>query len=197
MKTLLTMTLVLLMAGTAFAQLENSMGIFFAEGDFSEAATNIDTAAAPFNAYVCLIEGQMVSIGGYEVGMSISDPAVFVLAVTGPNGWTNFGGNLNHLCGYTTPLVSSSGQFVLSTMNILQSVANPADMFMAPSEPSSVDGAGPAIADGANPDVLYTCNYTSGPDMGGIVATFNGAGIQFPGVATEAHSLSSVKALFN
>ena len=64
-----------------------------------------------------------------------------------------------------------------------------------PSSPSSVGGVGPAMANGVNPDDLVACTYTSGPNQGGLVATFNGAGIEFP-VATEAHSLSSVKALF-
>ena len=67
---------------------------------------------------------------------------------------------------------------------------------MGPSVPSSVGGAGPAIADGANPDILVVCNYTSGPGYDGLVATLFGAGIDFP-VSTESRSLSDVKALFD
>jgi len=197
MKTLLTLTLVALMAGSAFAQLDNSMGIFFDDTDLSEANTNFDPTGTPFNAYVCVVAAQMFSIGGYEMGLAIDNPTVFVLGTTGPNGWTNFGDNLNHLCGYGTPLPYYTGQAVLSPMPLLYTAPDTVNMVMSASDPSSVDGAGPAIADGSNPDLLYTCNYTSGPEMGGLVGTINGDGITFPGVATEAHSLSSVKALFN
>ena len=51
-----------------------------------------------------------------------------------------------------------------------------------------------AIADGANPDLLSACWLTSGADpTGGIVATLNGGGV----TATESHTLSGVKALFD
>jgi hypothetical protein len=208
MKTLLTLTLVVLMAGSAFAQLDNSMGIFFVDSGFDNpddavvrANTNFDPAGGPFNAYVCMVGTTMFSIAAYEVGIEITDPAVFVLGVTGPNGWTNFGNNTNHLAGYMTPLPCSAGYCVLSTMNLLYSGAGSVEMIMGPASPSSVDEEGPALADGANVDILYVCNYTSGPSgvgVTGLVATLNGEGITFPGgVATQAQSLSSVKALFN
>ncbi|MEZ4386500.1 MAG: hypothetical protein R3D98_02770 [Candidatus Krumholzibacteriia bacterium] len=198
MKTLLTLALVALMAGSAFAQLDNSMGMFFSDSDLTEANTNLDNGAAPFNAYIAVIQTTMFTIGAYEVGIEISNPAVFLLSVSGPNGWTNFGSNTNHLAGFQTPLPSSAGYAVMSTIQMLYTANDLVEVRMGPSSPSSVGGAGPALADGSNPDILYVCNYTSGPDMGGLVATLNGDGITFPGgVAAEAHSLSAVKALFN
>ena len=203
MKTLLTLTLVVLMAGSAFAQLDNSMGIFFVDSDYhvpenAQANTNFDTGAAPFNGYICMVGTTMFSIAAYEVGIEITDPGVFLLSVDGPNGWTNFGDNTNHLVGFMTPVPCQAGYCVLSTIQFLYSGAETVEMLMGPSDPSSVEGAGPALADGANVDIVYVCNYTSGEELGGLVATLNGGGIQFPDViATETQSLSSVKALFN
>jgi len=189
MKKLLALALVALMAGAAFAQ--PGIGVFFSATDFVDANTNMDTAGAPFNAYVVIIDSPVSSIGAYEVGITISDPAVFVLSVTGPNGWTNFGSNTNHLCGFTTPVPVTEGAAVMATMNMLQSVATEATISMGPATPASIPDV-PAIADGADPDVLIACVLDSG-DSAPVVATLNGDGI----VAAEAHSLSSVKALFN
>lgn len=207
MKTLLTLTLVVLMAGSAFAQLDNSIGIFFVDSGFENpdpevvrANTNFDPVGAPFNAYICLVGTTMFSVAAYEVGMDIPGD-VFILGVTGPNGWTNFGQSDNHLAGFMTPVPCSAGYCVLSTLNLLYSGTETVEIYMGPAFPSSVDEEGPALADGANVDILYVCNYTSGESgvgVTGLVATLNGEGIEFPGgVATQAQSLSSVKALFN
>ena len=196
MKTLLTMALVLIMAGSAFAQLDNSIGVFFSDTELTEANTNADPAAStPFAGYIALLMPTQQSVGGYEVSLTV--PAtVLALSVTGPNGWTNFGDNFNHLAGYQTPLPTPADA-VLCTYSFLSLDGGAGEMYMGASEPSSVDGAGPAIADGANPDDLFVCNYTSGPDEGGLVATLHGPGITFPDVvATQNASLSGVKALF-
>lgn len=196
MKILLSMVLLLLMAGSAFAQLDNSMGLFFSDTELSEEMTNADpVVSAPFNAYIALLMPTQETVGGYEC-MLTADPNLLALAVTGPNGWTNFGGNFNHLAGYGTP-IPSTDDVVLCTFQFLYLVATPSDIVMGPSDPSSVGGAGPAIADGENPDILITCNYTSGPDAGGLVATLYGDGITFPpSVATQNASWSGVKSLF-
>jgi hypothetical protein len=198
MKTLLTLSLVVLLAGSAFAQLDNSLGIFFVDSNFDDDFTNFDpTPGVAFNAYIAIVSTTVSTVGGYEVGIDFTEDA-FILAVTGPNGWTNFGAPDNHICGFQTPVPSESGNALLATMNILYTGSGLNEIFMGPSEPSSFNGEGPGIADGTNPDLLYMCNYTSGPDFGGLVATLNGDGIVYPDVvATEAHSLSSVKALFN
>ncbi len=41
------------------------------------------------DAYLVL-SAPVGDISAYEAGISISDPALFVLSVSGPNGWTNF-----------------------------------------------------------------------------------------------------------
>jgi len=197
MKTLLTLTLVVLMAGSAFAQLDNSMGMFFGD-ELTEANTNMDTSAAPFNAYVAILNCTQFSIAAYEVEMDLG--GAFVLEATGPNGWTNFGSNTNHLCGYQTPLPCPEGDVVLSTLSVLYSGTDTVNIFFGPSNPSSVGGEGPAIADGSDPTILVTCGYTTCPDdeaLEGWVATFNGDGVDFCGVvATENQSWTELKALF-
>ena len=196
MKTLLTMALVLLLAGSAFAQHENSMGMFFSDTELTEGNTNFDPSlGVPFNAYLALMGPTQFSVGGYEVGVS-APATLLALAVTGPNGWTNFGSNFNHLCGYGTP-VPSGGDVVLCTFQLLYTGTETAEIMLGASTPSSVGGEGPAIADGTNPDILIVCNYTGAAEYGNVVATLNGAGIMFPPtVATRSASLSDVKALF-
>jgi len=198
MKHLLTALLVLLIATTASAQfVDNTMGMFFSPDEFVVENTNFDTAGAPFQAYIVLLNGNMVAVGAYEVGIEISDPSVFILGASGPSGWTNFGDNLNHLAGYTVPLPLPSGDAVLCTLDLLYTGVDTVEIFFGPSEPSSVDGAGPAVADGVNPDILYVCEYTSGSTHDGLVATLNGEGIDGGGCpAVEMQTLSGVKALF-
>jgi len=190
MKKLLALSLVALLAGTASADL--GLGIFFSNTEFTDANTNYTTVGAPFNAYLVLLTNeasehleynsdgvysQVTSVGGYEVSVEISDPAVFILGVTGPNDWTNFG----------------NGDFaVLATFNMLQTVAVEATITLSGSTPSSFAGA-PGIGNGDNTDLLYQAGLTTGTGPTGVVATLNGAGV----VATEAQSLSSIKALFD
>jgi hypothetical protein len=119
---------------------------------------------------------------------------VFVLGVTGPNGWTNFGSPTNHLAGFQTPLpVSGNNTAVMATIQMLYSGSGLVDISMGASTPTSFDPPAPGIADGTDVDILYPCFLTSGVASGGVVATLNGGGV----VATEAHSLSGVKALFD
>ena len=200
MKTLLTLSLVVLLAGSALAQdtLPNAMGLFFSETELTEANTNMDTSGVPVDAYIALLNTDLFSVGAYEVGIEISDASVFILAADGPNGWTNFGQPNNHIVGYATPVPAVDGNAVLGHLSLLYSGADTVEMAFGPSTPSSFDGQGPGVADGTDPENLVLCTYVTGPDGGGLVATLNGAGVVFEGggVATENHSWSGVKALF-
>ncbi|MBD3220169.1 hypothetical protein GF314_02925 [bacterium] len=193
MKKLLALALVAMMATVAVAQPgnseENMMGMFFSETDFTDENTNFDPVGAPFNGYVVLLNTTVETVGGYELGIAVSDPTVFVLAVTGPNGWTNFGDNLNHLVGYQVPLPAGDVGTVLATVNMLYSGTDLVTFAFGPSEPSSIPGY-PVIADGANPDDLYACPLTN--EDAGYVATLNGDGV----TATETSSWTNVKSLF-
>ena len=191
MKKLLALALVAVIATGALAQDDpNMMGMFFDAAAFNDDSTNMPAApSTPFNAYVVLLNSTVETIGAYEVGITVEgslDP--FVLSLTGPNGFTNFGANLNHLAGYQTPVVAGDA-VVLSTMLMMVLTPETYTVAFGASDPSSVDGDHPAVANGDNPDELIACDTYSFP----FVATINGDGV----VATEAHSLSSVKALFN
>ena len=192
MKKLLALTFVVMVAGGALAQDDNMMGMFFAEPFVSE-NTNFVNTFSPFDAYVVLLNPTVESVGGYEVGIGMGAAPPFVLGVTGPNGWTNFGGNMNHLVGYTEPLPQIEGGTVLATMNMLYTGTDVIAVHYGPSDPPSIPGV-PVIADGTNPDILIACNLVgdSEGDFPDVVATINGGGV----VATENHTLSGVKALF-
>jgi hypothetical protein len=199
MKSLLTICLVVLLAGTAVAQAPNCMGLFFSDVNFTNETTNVDLGSGLSDAaYIVLLNPTVDSIAAYEVGIDIAGlgSQLFVTSVNGPNGWTNFGGPTNHLCGYQEPLLLDGGT-VLATVNILSLTSETVNFVFGPSDPSSVDDAGPALADGDDPTNLITCTYTSCPELGGLVATINGDGIELCDVvATESQSWTAVKALF-
>ena len=192
MKKLLALALVVMVAGSAVAQDDNMMGMFFSDTVFTDETTNHTNLFAPFNGYIVLLNATVETVGGYEVGIGI--PAtVFLLGVTGENGWTNFGGNTNHLCGYQVPLPAMPEGTVLATINMLYTGTDIIGIEFGPAEPATIPGV-PVIADGANPDDVYACQLTADAngEFPNLVATINGGGI----VATENHTLSDVKALF-
>ena len=136
-----------------------------------------------------LLNTTLATIGGYEAAVAISDPTLFVLAVTGPNGWTNFGDNLNHLVGFQNPLPSQQPGTVLATFQMLYSGTATVEISLGPSTPPSIPGF-MAIADGANPEVLVAVDCLTSDC---VVATLNGDGV----VSSEDHSWTGVKALFD
>ncbi len=97
------------------------MGMFFSDSNFDDEARNFDTSVGvPSTATSCCSTPAVSTVGGYEVGIDISESTVFVLGADGPSGWTNFGGNLNHLVGYIrSPLPTSSSGTVLGTVQLL------------------------------------------------------------------------------
>jgi hypothetical protein len=200
MKKLLVLALVALTASGATAAFYEGgvLGLYFSDTAFIQENTNINTTPAPFNAYIVLLQSPTSTIGAYEVGITISDLSVFVLNATGPNGWTNFGSNTNHLCGYQVALpVDANDSVVLGTLQMLYAGAGVVTIDFGPANPSSFalpngpyDPAGGGIADGALPDDLYHCSIVSG-GVAGTVATLNGEG-----VATEQTTWTSVRNLF-
>ena len=199
MKKLLALTFAVMVAGGALAQtdMDNMLGMFFtndvgqihmnmpAVEGVPHPDTNVDILA-PVDAFIVLLYPTIESVGGYEVGIGVDGPG-FILSVLGPNGWTNFGDNTNHLVGFQTPVPAGEYGMVLCVMNIFPQ--GTMGFTFGPSEPASIPGF-PAIADGTNPENLLPCELTT-PD--GIVATINGGGV----VAVEEHTLTSVKALFD
>ena len=187
MKRLLLIALALVIAGVAVA--EDEFGLWrMVDGEYTNMLP-VDEIPGPFTLYVTLHDGTSFSVGGYEVGMDL--PAeMFVLEVDFLGG-TNFGGNDNHLVGYPIPkFVMPDEPLVLSVMSCLSSAPPAVPTFIRyhGSTPNSIPGHdGPVYADGAQPDILIACGYITGSQD---VFLFGGQ------VATEAHSLSDVKSLF-
>lgn len=187
MRTALCLCLAAALVGPAVAYDGNTMGMFFSDSDFNDEARNFNTSSAPFSGYVVLLEPTVSTVGGYEVGIDISESMVFVLGADGPNGWTNFGGNLNHLVGYVTPLPVYGDGTVLCTVQLLYTMNQYVQIHFHASDPASMPGV-PVIADGGDPTVLIGCNVI-GPD--GHVASLNR-----PAPTTDEAKWSSVKSLF-
>ncbi|MBD3220331.1 hypothetical protein GF314_03735 [bacterium] len=209
-RSILALILVVVASG-AVAQYENAMGIFFEEDDLSFwwEYHNLDTEpGVPFEIYVAILGPSVNFIGGYECSLEFLGAPVFMLGWGGPDaywqdgsyhypdgfsyGGFNFGDEYNHLVGYSYPVPTGGEDTVLAKMRLFQPEAERVDIYMGPSEPSSVGGDGPAIANGLDPDEIILCTYTSGPYFDGWVGTLNAP----PPVTTEAHSWSGVKALF-
>ena len=188
MRTALSVILAAVLVGPAFAYDDNTMGMFFSDSDFSDEARNHDTSTAPFNGYVVLLAPTVSTVGGYEVGISISESSVFVLGATGPNGWTNFGQNLNHLVGYLTPLSVYGGGTVLATVQLMYTADQHVRIVFGAADPASMPDV-PVIADGSDPNILIGCEVLG---IDGNVASLNAP----PPVADEAN-WSSVKSLFD
>lgn len=185
MRIVLALFIALLAVG-ATAQETETLGLFFSDTEFTPEYTNWDNTFAPFNMYLVLLGCTVDYIGAYEVGLEFSDPSVFVLATTGPNGWTNFGSPLNHLVGFQTPIPCDPDGVILCTFNLLYSGTDVVCINLIPAVPSSL-GDVPAIADGENPDILMPCQIYNAP---GCTATINDV------VAAEGQSLTHIKGLF-
>lgn len=188
MKRLLIIALALMIASVAMAQDPDTFGLWRqVDGDYVNYLPAEDIPG-PFTLYVTLHNGSTFSVGGYEVGMDV--PAeMFVLEIDFFGG-TNFGDNTNHLVGYPAPIFTQDDILVLSVMDCLSTALPSAPTYIVyhGANPPSIPGHdGPVYADGTNPDNLIACGYVSGtPD----VFLFAGA------VATENHTLSDVKSLF-
>jgi len=182
MKTAMFLAAALLLAGVAGAQsdVDNMMTMFFDPEEFVDENTNIDPGNTVFQAYIVLLNSTVLSVGGYELGITLSDPSLVVLDATGPNGWTNFGSVLNHLAGYGAPLPAPSSGVVLATLTLLHYGSGLVEIHFGNAFPPSFpDIEVPVIADGENPDTLLLCTL---PTADGLVATINGPGIHIPSV---------------
>lgn len=214
MKKLLALSLVLVIAGAALAyEYEGCtyrVGVFTGE-PFGDDTTNLDyTPFVPFDIHLVLIS-VVDDVQAYELAIELDTPGFISTGAVFPNG-VNFGGtNFNHIVGYGAP-VPPSGELnsvLLSTVSLLYSGgadAVPANIALLPSVPSSIDNDGPALV--VN-DLLVRTNYSHWDYSGceedlepGVfpetVFTMYGDGIpvEEPPVATQYHSLTGVKALF-
>ncbi len=152
----------LLLSSAAFAQNDNMIGMFFtndlaAINDGIDAGgphpdTNFPNTFTPFFGYIVLVNPTVDSVAAYECSLELSDPSVFLLGVTGPNGWTNFGSQHQpprwlppHRC--RAPRWDRAGQ----RESAIHRHRPRSSSAFGPSEPSSFGPDGPAIANGADP----------------------------------------------
>jgi hypothetical protein len=191
MKRLLFIALALVVAGGALAQEQDTFGLWqLVDGEYRNYIP-AEEVVGPFTLFLTLHDSSIFTIGGYEVGIMVPD-FLFVTGASGPNDWTNFGSNTNHLVGYVTPLPTFGEPIVVLGQIDCLGTEMPSMpehiVYMAADPPSIPDHDGPVIADGVNPDILIPCGYVNGaPEVflvGGIVGT-------------EAHTLTGVKALFD
>jgi len=180
MNKLLPLALILLLAVPSLAQSE--LGITFEEDMI---VNSLVFGIGAFSSYVYIQTDEAMSIAAYECSIELSSAQLFVLNVTGPNGWTNFGDGTNHLVGFQTPLpVGPDGWVVVCTMDFL--LTEPGTWIVlevGAATPSSFDPPTPGFANGINPDILVPCSAQSGY----INDEF----------AVEGMSLTQVKALFD
>jgi hypothetical protein len=196
MKKLLALILVALLSSAAFGQ--PTLGLFFSDTTFDDSTTNFNAIAnVPFDSYIVMLGGEdFTAVGVYEVGITLP-ASVFTLNVEGPNGWTNFGGNTNHLVGFGAndlgfPIPGANGAVVLCTMQLMATTTDALVIEFGPADPPSVpDWDGPVVADSDDVNTLIPAPTTAG-EMNGVVATLNGAGI----TAVESETFSDVKDLF-
>jgi len=165
-----------LVAGPVAAQEPDRMGIFFA-APFVSANTNLDTPqAVVFSAYLVVLDPTLPALCSYEVGISVSSSSVFLLSCSGPNGWVNYGTNLNHIAGYQTPLLTSPCNTVLATCQLISVTTAPVNLVMDAASPASIPGH-PVLWGGDECTVTVPCSLTSGLPTPGVVATLNGSGV--------------------
>jgi len=195
MKNILLVTLLLLPLAPALADFDdpNVMGMFFSGTEFSDATTGIHTPGAPFNAYIVVLNPEVEAIGGYEVGISISDPTVFVLSTMGPDKWANEGDSLNQIVRFGTPVVVVDSAAILCTVQLLYSGTDLVEICFGPADPPGIPGhEGPVIVDGANLDIQESLIPCWPPFWGDLVAVLNPE----HGSPVQTGSLSQLKALF-
>jgi len=196
MKALIGVLLMVVPMSLAQAQWsdENMMGLFFSASEFTDATTNLDTAGFPFNAYIVILNPELETIGGYEVGVSFSDPLVIPLSAQGPNGWTTEGDYLNQIVSFDTAVPVVDDSAVLCTLQLLYTGEAMVEICFGPADPTSLpDHEGAVLISGNDGDDLIPCVNPLGEGVGCLVATLNN---DSPGPAVEQTAWTTVKTLF-
>jgi len=198
MKILIVVALTLLPLVAAQADFDdpNALGLFFSDTEFTDVTNGITTPGAPFNAYVVVLNPEVEAIGGYEVGISITDPTVFVLSAGGPEKWANAGDMLNQIVRFGTPVMAVDSSAILCTMQILYSGTDTVDIRFGPADPQSIPGHdGPVLVDGANlanQENLIPCGSPYHESLNGWVASLN----PHHGSPVQTGSFSKLKSMF-
>lgn len=157
----------ILAAGAGHVAAQDCSMIVLYEDD-GQLVDQIVTDTGLINAHLVLFS-DADAVNAFEAALEINSPALFILAVTGPNGFTNFGSPQEILGGYTTPL-PVQGQAILVSIQMM--LASPDYVMICVTGASFVDGDG----------VGHSCQ--------GLCSEIN------PVVANEAVTFGAIKRLF-
>ncbi len=195
-KTLLLLTVSLMVATSAFAILddaENNIGLYF--------DTNADVVCTTANfidhvpAYFILTNPTMTSTRGFELGMNVIGRTNTSVTVTYPVNATDVGaagtgGNdFNYIAGYASPMLTTPVT-ILATLDIFYLDQVPLDFILGPAAPSS-DPAGENVMIMLEDFSLVPGSTSNEPGL--PAAQINGACVV---VDNEDASFGAVKALF-
>ena len=171
----------------------NVLGLFFSGSEFSVVTNGIVSPPAPFNAYIVAFNPEVETLGGYEVGISMSDPTVLILSAVGPNDWANAGDGFNQIVRFETPLPVVDAAAVVCTIQMLYMDNGMVDICFGQAAPQSIPGHdGPVLVDGDNLANLIPCGSLYDENQGGWVAVLN----PDHGTPIQNGSFSQLKALF-
>jgi hypothetical protein len=153
------------------------MGIMF-DGEDGLVDT-VEPTSLTLDAHLVL-DTTAAAVSGYEAGIAIGNPAIFVLGVVTPPGWVNFGTVLDQIVAFSEPL-PAGGTVVLCTVQLLLTGGPGAELCVVAVEPSSFEPPAPGFWDGGgDPHPCEgRCGYITSP------------------VNAEAHAFGAVKALFD
>ena len=112
---IVTIVLAMSMACAAVAQDCQMIVLFESDGGLVD---QIVAGPGPLTGHLVLFS-DVDEVSGFEASLEITPPAsLVVLAVSGPNGFTNFGDEFNLLVGYDTP-VPTDDPTILCTLDLL------------------------------------------------------------------------------
>jgi hypothetical protein len=194
MKKLVVILMVSLMATSAFAVIDpddNMVGVYFDLGADTNSLPGIDPFV-DFDMYVILTNPTMAAIDAFEFSYNMVGPLVIQNFQNYPAGALDVGGGSaatgNIITGLAEPLVTTEATVLIHWGYLVRGV-EALDIFIGPSEPSSVPNGLPVIQE-AGGALMSVGLSTGGPDI--PVARVNGTGP----VAVENATWGGVKSLY-
>ncbi len=164
-KLLLTLSLVAMMAGSAFAIVDDgvsSLGMYFDNAGNTNCFA--PTPGAPFNVYFIMANPAVANMGGFEFAWRFNPPVVpepFILGTTLPPQALNIGNNYNFIVGLGGGLVTSEATVLVTLqMLALAPVAANTLVQVGPATPASIPGHA-AFNDFNNPANIIPMNFST------------------------------------
>ncbi len=207
MKTLARFVICILLAGPAFAIIDdgtNSLGAYF-DPNGEQPPCFTPTPATPFHVYWILANSPFENLGGFEFAWAIVPelvPAPMVLDLALPPNALNIGDNYNLIVGLGSGLITSEAT-TLATYTLM-TIGPTSSNFVTvgPATPASIPGhAVSGTFDNTN--AIAPMNFSTVDDVNVIIDDTGWvvpgvAGFNCPGgpIAAESATWSNVKTLF-